>query len=120
MALELFATALSPFSGDEAVDGKDKTQLYVHMHVDLGTTVLADPSDADLFALVAVRTHAGLDERELVDVTNMSPGLIRSTVKHLEALALLKRVGEQVVIVSKNLPRINRTLRRRRYIPWEV
>jgi hypothetical protein len=112
VALLLFGQCLCTTDEDRVVD--------VWMHPDLSAAVLPKTSDPELFTLTALRTQQRLDERELVAVTNMSPGNIRAIVKHLVALGVVQSEGDVVSIVDDMLAKVTRTLRRRRFIPWEV
>ena len=68
--------------------------------------------EADLFTLSALRTQDELHERELVRVTNMSPSVVKTTVKHLEQRGLLDIRDGRVSILTDEIPAVRRTLRR--------
>ena len=84
----------------------------------LDTGVISGLVEADLFTLVALRTQGALDERELMEVTNMSPSRVRMVVKHLLGRGLLERRDGQVEITLASLPLVTRTLARRHFLQW--
>jgi hypothetical protein len=92
--------------------------LKVRIDDCISSFVLEEVTDGDLFTLAAVRTQNVIGEQELVRVTNMSPAQIRSTVKHLQALGVVRAQDDQVRIHTLYMPVVARTLRRRRFIPW--
>ncbi|MBT3219958.1 MAG: hypothetical protein HN348_12785 [Proteobacteria bacterium] len=112
VALHLWTQCLTPGKGDK--------EVLVWMHPALTRLVLSKLKDADLFALAALRTQHLVNEAELVKIANMSPGTVRSIVKNLEALQIVRQVEGFVEVVEHLVPVVSRTLRRRHFIPWEV
>ena len=90
--------------------------LSVHLGEALDLRPMADLTEQEMFALVALRTQESLTEEELADVTNMSRTQIRGTVKHLVGSGVLKRTAEGVSVVVSMIPIIDITLRRRRFM----
>ncbi len=111
VALEMFALCMSPLEGDSYT-------IHFADFMDLGT--IDQLNEADLFTLVALRTQDILDEAELVHVTNMSPGNIRSVVKLLQSRGLVVPDGHRLRISELELPAVTRTLRRRHFLQWAI
>ena len=87
----------------------------------VGSLAYAPPeglTDADLFALTAVRTQAVLDEAELYRVMNEAPSRVRSTVRKLLGMGLMESRDGRVRIPIGRLPAITRQLRRRHFLHW--
>ena len=110
IAMMLWVQCLAPTS--------DPDRLEVRMARALDTGVVDGLVEADLFTLVALRTQGALDERELMEVTNMSPGRVRMVVKHLLGRGLLEVRDGQVEITLACLPQVTRTLARRHFLQW--
>ena len=101
------------------VQGKERS-LAVHMGNVLDIRPIPDLTEAEMFALVALRTQDSLTVEELASVTNMSLTQMKSTVKHLIGRHLLIREESLVRVVTEALPAVSLTLRRRRFVHGEA
>jgi len=108
IALDLFVRCITPEL--EAKTVRVKTDHALELDLVQGL------SEPDLFTLVALRTQDSLDERELERVTNMAPGVVKSTVKHLEQRGLVVLAEGHVRILQSQLAAVTRTLRRRNFL----
>ncbi len=108
VALRLLTQCLSQAS--------DPMSLDVRIAPCLGAGTLDVLSDDEMFLLVALRMQGGLDEPELVRVTNMSPNIVRNVVRNLLNRKLLYKDGAKVVVALDQLPVVTRTLRRRHFL----
>lgn len=111
IAMRLFTTCL------QATD--DPHVVSVRMGASLNANVVANLSDSALFVLVALRLQDRLALEELVSVTNLSAGAVRSTVRDLLSRGLVERCARdenQVRIPDETLRSVSRTLRRRHFL----
>ena len=77
-------------------------------------------TEQDLFTLAAVRMQDGLTEREIVEVNNMSPGVVRSSLQVLRGRGLLVREGENFHVPSRQQATVTRTLQHANYLDWRA
>jgi len=105
VALYLWTQCLEP-QGDGAT-----VKVYLGRALQVG--VLDDLVDNALFALVALHVQDELTQRELVEVTNLSPRAVRTTVRDLVMRGLVHLEGDRYRILHRYIPAIARTLRRR-------
>jgi DNA-binding GntR family transcriptional regulator len=83
----------------------------------LSMEVLPDLPDLALFVLVALNLHDELPEEEIAAVTNVAVGPVRTTIRDLSARGLLRpAAGGAWGIATGELPRVQRTLRRRHFL----
>ena len=108
VALRLLTQCLSQSS--------DPMSLDVRIAPCLGAGTLDTLSDDEMFMLVALRMQGGLNEPELVRVTNMSANVVRNVVRNLLNRKLLCKKGSTVVVALEQLPVVTRTLRRRHFL----
>ena len=74
---------------------------------------LPDLRDADLFVLAAIQTHRAISRDELVEVTNMGPGIVQAALSKLEGHRLLVPRARRYSIEPLYLPAVTADLRRR-------
>jgi hypothetical protein len=108
VALRLLTQCLSQASQPMSLD--------VRIAPCLGAGTLDALSDDEMFMLVALRMQGGLDEPELVRVTNMSANVVRNVVRNLLNRKLLFKDGSTMVVALDQLPVVTRTLRRRHFL----
>ena len=93
-----------------------ESHLRVRLPEIISNPQLPPLSDPALLTLAAVRVHAGLTVSEIVQVNNMEPDLVQSTVQVLDNLGLLDRVGSRFRIEMSVLVSVTRLLRRRHFV----
>ena len=95
-------------------------RLEVSMGAALSESRLTGLTEQDLFTLAAVRMQDGLTEREIVQVNNMSPGVVRSSLQVLRGRGLLVREGENFHVPSRQQATVTRTLQHANYLDWRA
>ncbi len=99
----------------------EEDTLRVRMHQCLSMGGLDDLSEDELHVLNGLRTHDRLSGDELVRVTNLDPGRIRTTLQRLEQRELLWHARDgRLGLDNLYLPAVTRTLRRRHFLQWTV
>lgn len=112
VAVPLWTGSLSPPQDTTA----PRNQLRVRLPSIISNPQLPPLSDPALLTLAAVRVHGGLTVAEIVQVNNMEPDLVQSTVQVLDNLGLLDRVGGRFRIEMSVLVSVTRLLRRRHFV----
>lgn len=95
-------------------------RLEVSMGPALNEGRLTGLTEQDLFTLAAVRMQDGLTEREIVQVNNMSPGVVRSSLQVLRGRGLLMRDGDSFHVPSRQQATVTRTLQHANYLDWRA
>ncbi|NCG20593.1 MAG: hypothetical protein GWP91_16410, partial [Rhodobacterales bacterium] len=108
VALSLWARCLVPTD--------DPKVLQVRIDPSLAASGVLDLGDTALFALVALRIQDELNETELQAVTNLSPHLLRATIRDLMSRGMVVIEGGRLRIPDLQLPVVTRTLRRRHFL----